>query len=509
MSTTGLDLQRGRPLPAMGTTEAKLQQRKLDALKRGVHRIEDCSTLPYCIHVVGIGGAGASVIERLLTDAPEGLLDIPGSRLTALAVDIGDDDLVGVRKAAERFDKQKTHIETVELDLASQDELQQTVSRYVEFLKLEYPFYHPNPDSEAWLPDGIADRDNSGSLPRAVAKAVYGRSFYDGDRPMLRALKRFARSVESTQGDSLVCIVFGLAGGTGSAIAMDLSRHLSTGLFGRRVLVAGVGIQPHSEEVSERAAVLHTVLSELDVLCDETKNKGVIASCGEQYRNPFTAGFLLVPSPPNFSVADSRNVVDQQISSLLTQRNGANLWEALRLLNWVAAPTTQHSAARTPWGARWIHMFGFGDETASAADIDLHELLGVNPGYQPEFIELRTSPGSESSRPAAVWTTILNDSLSPELPTQSVYGAPQGSVQFLLPRMARENLTLTKLASKAYESLPTSARQALHSLLLEQGLVLCDPSTQLDGMAGANIGSGNQWIAVPYEALNACTKQET
>ena len=89
-STAGIDLLRGRPTPAIGTTEAKLQQRKLDALRRGIHRIADTTTLPYGVHLVGVGGAGARVIEQVLLDAPDDLLATAGSRLTALAVDIGD-----------------------------------------------------------------------------------------------------------------------------------------------------------------------------------------------------------------------------------------------------------------------------------------------------------------------------------------------------------------------------------------------------------------------------------
>jgi hypothetical protein len=38
-------------------------------------------------------------------------------------------------------------------------------------------------------------------------------------------------------------------------------------------------------------------------------------------------------------------------------------------------------------------------------------------------------------------------------------------------------------------------------LLLDQGIMLCEPSTQLDGMAGASLGGGNSWIAVPLSDI--------
>ncbi len=507
-TTAGLDLQRGRPLPAVGTTEAKLQQRKLDALKRGVHRIADASSLPYGIHLVGIGGTGVQVVERFLSEAPKDLLDVPGSRLSALAVDIGDADLEGVRRAAKRFGANNAHIETIALPLPSRQELDDSLARYSEFLKLEYPLYHPNPDSNEWLPPKICGRDESGSVPRSLAKAVYGRAFYDNDRPMLQALRRFARSVDKTGGETLVCIVFGLAGGTGSAIAMDLSRHLSAGQFGRRVLVTGIGVEPHAQEVNDKGAVVHTVLSELDVLCDETKNSGITMACGEQYRNPFTAGFIAVPQPPNRSQEDARDLIDGQIASLLTQRRGANLWEALRLLNWVAAPSTQHSAARTPWGSRWIHKLGYGSLDALEESLNLRDRLGVRSGYRPEFIELRTSEISGDKLRTVSWAAFVDSALHPELPTQCVPGAPTDCVQFLLPRMARCDLSISKAALTAYEKTSAQKRHVNHSLLLEHGLVLCEPSTHVDGMAGASIGTGKQWIAVPLHSLNDAIAEE-
>lgn len=496
----GLDLNRGRALPAIGTTEAKLQQRKLDALKRGVHRISDAAATPFGIHVIGVGAAGVGVIERLLADSPADLLEPAGSRLTALAVDIENGGLGRLRELAARFDASRCQVDVLSLDLPTREQLEDTQQRYIDFLKLDYPLYHENADSTAWLPPGPVARNAEGSVPRAIAKAIYGRAYHDGGRPMLAQLKRFAASVEATGSDSLVCIVFGLSGGTGSGIALDLARHLSNRLFGRRVLVTGIGIAPHADEVESSAAALHTTLAELDVLCDETKNQGVTLSCGELYRNPFTAGFIVVPSPAGATRFEARKQVDHEVASLLTQRRGANLWEALRLLNWVAAPSTQHSAARTPWGARWLHLMGFGSEQDQAARLDIRARLGLSAVYTPEFIELRTSKG-EHDVPARAWAQAMDAALAPELPCQVVGGGAAGSVQFLLPRMARHDLQLSATAQRAYDALPLAQKHACHALLLEQGVLLCEPSTRLKGMAGASLGAGGQWIAVPMHAL--------
>jgi simple sugar transport system permease protein len=95
--------------------------------------------------------------------------------------------------------------------------------------------YHANPDAGVWLPaaGGWAGKP----LPRAVAKAAYGRAWYDGDRPMAAALKRFARSVEATRGDAVVCLVFGLV----AAIAAYILIYHTT--FGFAARVAGGNIR--------------------------------------------------------------------------------------------------------------------------------------------------------------------------------------------------------------------------------------------------------------------------
>jgi hypothetical protein len=501
-TTAGIDLMRGRPTPAIGTTEAKLQQRKLDALKRGVHRIADVAKLPFGVHLVGVGGAGARVVEQFLRDAPADLLNVPGSRMTAVAIDIGDQDLGGVRELAARFDTEQAHVEAVALDLPSAQALQETLSSYGDFLKLEYPMYLANPDAAAWLPSQAATARVGQPLPRALAKAVYGRAYYDGDRPMLAALKRFARSLEATRGDSVVCLVFGLDGGTGSGMAIDLARHLSNREFGRRVLVAGIGLAPHESETPK--AELFTVMAELDVLCDEEKNRGVTQSCGDLYKNPFTAGFVVVPAVANTSVAASRAQVNHEVASLMLHRRGANLWEALRLLNWVAAPSTQHSAARTPWGARWLHLFGFGDPAGAPDAQAVLGRFGLLTGYTPEFIEVRAADNGDAQGSMA-WTRALDGALAPDVPTQLVNGAPVGSLQFMLPRLAKTDLVGFGVARAAYDALPKGERLNVHALLLEQGVVLCEPSNRLEGMAGASLGDGGHWVAVPLDALRGET----
>lgn len=502
----GIDLMRGRPTPVIGTTEAKLQQRKLDSLRRGIHEIKNAENLPYGVHLVGVGGAGAKVIRQFLRDAPPTLLDVIGSRLSVLAIDIGDQDLHEIQALASKLPADRIHIETVALAIPGIEELQESLLHYREFLQLEYPMYYRNPDYQPWVPSNLVLPRQGEQVPRALAKAIYGQSYYDGERPLAAALRRFAGSVESTRGDSVVCIVFGLGGGTGSGIAVDLARHLSIGLFGRRALVAGMGIAPCSGDTQRHAgAHLFPVLNELDCICDQEKNRGVTMAYGDLYKNPFTAGFFMVPQEHvwqgtrNLEATHAR--VNQELASLLTLRSGANLWETLRLLNWVAAPATQHSAARTSYGDSWIHMIGFADTAAGplAVNADLPSALGLRPGYRPEFIEVRVADAADPN--SARLAHDLETLFAPEVAPRITAGGSNGSVQFILPCIRKTDLGLFFTAQQEYDAADPDKKLLDHSWLLEQGVLLCEPSTRLEGMAGAGLWGPSSWIAVPFAGV--------
>ena len=478
--------------------EDKLKRRKLDALKRGVHRLSAGETLPVSTHAVGIGKAGAAAIAEMLRR-----LSPSAPKFTALVIDIGDRDTSDVRSLAERIPADRAEVTVLCLDIPSRAEFVRIFERYPEFLTLEYPRYGRGADFEPWLAPSVALSGTGGHFDRAVAKAIYGCAYYGTGRTLATELRRFAAGIEEAGGQAVVALVFGLAGGTGSGIAVDLARHLSNRLFGRRVLVAGIGIAPcQGDAPLHGSGQLFAALNELDCLDDEGKNRGVVAACGELFRNPFTAGFIMVPQQHVWAATHDLAATNRrcalEIADLVTCRDGAALWESLRLLNWVAAPSTQHSAARTPWGPRWIHMLGYADTSDAspvALDNGLRGLMGLRPGYAPEFIEARASSlaRAETDRLA----TRLDSAFTPDVPPQTVDAGRAGSVQFILPSISKTDLAFFYAARDAYDGEAPEQRLLDHSLLLEQGVLLSEPSTRLEGMAGASLGAGGGWIAVP------------
>jgi hypothetical protein len=484
------------------TMEERLKRRKLDALKRGVHRIAGGDALPMATHIVGIGKAGAEVIAETLRH-----LEPDAPKINALAIDIGPDDLSTLWAVAADIPPHRAKVTVVSVDTPERSELLDTLRQYRAFLTLEYPNHRWTPEQEPWLPPDVELPRAGGHVERAVAKAIYGHMFYGAGRSLERHLRAFANGIDGMNAQSVIVIVFGLSGGTGSGIAVDLARHLSNGCFGRRVLVAGLGIMPCDGDPPHHDAVrLFPLLNELDCLNDEAKNRGIIASCGELFRNPFTAGFLMVPQQPAWdstgSLADTHRSVDRSIASLLTRGGGTQFWELLRLLNWVAAPSTQHSAARTPWGNKWIHMLAFGNTNAQPADLatGLRAQLGLLPSYQPEFIEIRLP--NEPDDKALGWVSRIEAALSPDVQPNVVEGGADGSIQFILPSIRKSDLRAFALSRESYDASSRQERLLNHSLLLEHGILLSEPSQQLEGMAGESIGGGLNWIAVSYNDLH-------
>lgn len=496
------------------SVDEKLARRKLDALKRGIHRITDAETTPFSVHVVGVGKAGADVVAQILKDkaANPSADEIAG--FTALAVDIGDQHLAPLRELAGELPDKSAQVETVALEVPSRDDLFNTLRRMREFLKLEYPRYYWNPNYEPWLPAKTKLPEEGEHCSRSVAKALYAKSYYDGSREMRAALQRFAASVDNGSSQSVVAIVFGLGGGTGSGITVDLARHLSSVAFGRRVLVVGIAIAPcDGDEDIHKGSQLFPALNELDCMGDESKNEGVIAVWGDLYRNPFTSGVIVVPQQSVWNATNNLDAtherVDREISSFVTRNNGVDLWETLRMLNWVGAPPTQHAAARTPYGKQWAHVLGFADvEDGVLASDDMASRLGIRASYKPEFIEIRAADAEDASVGKAAAT--LGKAFSPlaEPAITASPGADPGTVQFILPCVSKTDLDIFFDSRKVYDTRDWEEKLSDHAWLLDLGVLLCEPAIRFDGMAGECLWGCACWVVVPYDQIRGPEEED-
>jgi hypothetical protein len=485
-------------------------RKRLEALKRGgVHRVKDSEPMPSAVHVIGIGKAGADFIAQMIRQAPDDFLADDRKRFTALAVDIGKQNLVQVEDLAETLPSDRAQIRTLALEVPSRDELFSSLRRYREYLKLEYPRYYWNPNYEPWLPDAITIPNRGEPFPRAISKAIYGTAYYEGEKPMDRELELFAKSVDAATCQSIVCVVFALGDGVGSGIVVDLARHLSNVKFGRRALVLGVGIAPcEGDPPFERDGSLFPTINELDCMLDQEKNQGVVQVWGDLYRNPFTAGFLMVPQKPVWQetkdLAATKQKVNSELASFFTRNQGLDIYETMRLLNWVGAPPSQHMAARSQYGDRWAHLFGFTSFESSTDDLPTQ--LGIVPGtFKPDFFEIRVSAPKSAGLDAKLSELVgkMNKSFSPILEPEVIQLPSSGEthVQFVIPGAKKANLDLFYEARLTYDQQTWDEKLLQHSWLLELGVMLSEPAIRFEGMAGECLWGCACWVVVPYSAI--------
>lgn len=240
---------------------------------------------PHCLHVVGIGRSGAGYVDGLIrTGEVEDLLRNPRARVAALIIDVGGDDLIQAEDYAdalrERMEEhgipgERFHFQSVALDVPDGD-------------KLTAPS-----GGKSWLPKDVKLPKAGEHLPRAVAKAIYANAYHSEPGVLDEALSNFAAHVKQTELPSRVMVCFNLAGGTGSGMAVDLSRHLANDKLGGEVPVIGVGQMPHSGD-GDTPASLYASLNEIACMTDDAKNAEATKGGGEGDGNPFTGGFFVV-----------------------------------------------------------------------------------------------------------------------------------------------------------------------------------------------------------------------
>lgn len=223
---------------------------------------------PQNIHAVGIGRTGAAYIEALIrTGEIEDLLAAPGTRFAALLIDIGDEDTqvpgdyarsMKTRLKSRGIPEDSFHYESVTLTV-------------------------PDASALGKLPKGTVLPKAGEHVPRAIAKAIFTQATEAGDRPLAGALQRFADHVKQAAQPSTVFVAFGLAGGTGSGMAVDLARLLQATLPDEAKVV-GVGQLSHSGDGDYfNSAAQYQAIEAVDA---------ALASSS----NPFGGGFFVVAS---------------------------------------------------------------------------------------------------------------------------------------------------------------------------------------------------------------------
>ena len=523
---------------------------------------------PHCIHAIGIGKAGTYMVDALLrTGEIEDLLEDKRARFTALSVDIGDQDQQQFRNYGqgllERLKSrdiptERAQIRTVSMEVPSREDLFAKLRRYREYLKIEYPRYYWNPNYEPWLPEDVEIPEagtgrvvegttvaSTHHFPRAISKAIYNTEYYE-DGPVAQALDEFAKSINDTkQLPSIVLICFGMGGGTGSGVVVDLARHIANVKLGRRIPVIGVGILPHSGDAEHhRDGSLFATLNEIDCMLDEEKNQGVQAVWGDLYNNPFTGGFFVLPqehslqrvqryakgsegmSDPGIREGQANRTAGKYVCDTfmryVSKDYGRELFKVMRPMGATGAPHESDHAQDRAWTlfdvVKLMHpgVQVLPGEPNSKWTEAISEWIGYIPqwsglkeGFKTDYIEAHTFA------PRTRWNDTVQRKLEDTL-SEFLLPGDDGTLNttlgeafdeltvltdVIIPGVARTDLNVFWEAREKYDQMSWDKKLLAHSWLLDLGTMLSEPSTRFEGMAGECIWGCACWVVVPYEAI--------
>ncbi len=470
---------------------------------------------PFSLHMVGIGRSGAGYVDGLLrTGEIEDMLEDPRARLAALVIDVGADDLSRVEGYADALRGRMTErgipaerfqFQAVALEVPEKDELLASLGRMPELTGSK------KADFKSWLPASIKLPATGDHLSRAVAKAIYARAYYDGAKPLDEALSAFAKHVEGTEAPSRVMVCFNLAGGTGSGMAVDLARHLSSDKLGGRVPVIGVGQMPHSGDGGVSAS-LFASLNELDSMSDDGKSAALTKGQGTGQANPFTGGFFVVNTEHSWQRLTAytktgdpalRDRIRQEVTNKFAQDSfsrfsvrdsGAALSQALRSAGWAGAAGETVSGKPRSWMLFNLAKFTHpgvqvlpGEPLSKWRQVidqwidHLDDFSGLSKDFRTSHAEIHVHAPREigfDRLDAKLEQRVADSFLAPgkdssiQIANHEFFDYLTSYADIVLSGLAQTDLDLYWKANEAYDKLGKDEKKMCHSWLLERGTVL-------------------------------------
>ena len=508
---------------------------------------------PRCMHVIGIGRTGAVYVEALLrTGEIEDYLAEPDARFAAMVVDIGDEDMEIAgdyaasfvkRLAARDIPAERFQFQGISLPVPPADELASGMEQTRDFLRLKAPGSSCSPKLEA-VETGQSVIPAAGEhVSRAIAKTIYADACYTGDRPMEVALDKFAKHVEASKLPSLVTICFGLAGGTGGGIAIDLARHLSNGKLGRKTPVVGVGQLPSSgdPEAIQNSPSLYATLNDLDCMLDDDKNAAVMAMWGEAYRNPFNGGFFVVNPEQSWQrltayTTTGEKEIRQKIKQMVTNRfvadsfmrlvvidGGDDLIKALQpsglaasksdgdvsgtSRNWTlfdVAKLTHPGVQVLPgegarkWEAVIRQWIKFMPQYSGLTD-------GFRTDYAEVFIYASRNMGFDIMKQAfkemLTENYLLDADSTLKIFMHEFFDTLTAYANVVLPGVAKTDLAAFWESQKSYDGLSVKDKLDEHAWLVDAGADLPEAAAAFKEMAGKSVWGCTCWNSIPVDDL--------
>jgi Tubulin like len=339
---------------------------------------------PHCVHAIGVGRTGAAYIEALLrTGEIEDLLATSGTTFAALLIDVGDDDIqipndyarsLSARLKSRGIPADRFHYESFALSVPDKNTFVQNLDAAREQIKKS------GGHDLATLPKDFSMPQAGQHMPRAIAKGVYAIHYYLGEHKLDNALQRFADHVKKAEHPSTVLIAFGLAGGTGSGMALELARNLANDKLQGKAQVVGAGQLSHSGDGDYyNNLAQYMAIEEIDQVMQAKDN-------------PFTGGFFTVASEQSWQrltayTTTGLKEVRQRFKQMVTNRFVADSF-----MRFVMSENSAHLLRALKHGAGKCIMFDVAKlshpgvqvlpgEATSKWDAVLHQWIDFVPKY--------------------------------------------------------------------------------------------------------------------------------
>jgi len=311
------------------------------------------------IHLIGLGGTGANLIQTLLESARlQNLLQSEDFSIACLAIDVADGDLKNLQNAykatleklaSKGIPVEKLWVRTLNIKFNTPDslfEFMEKYDKYVEKEGIQIKNYQP------WLKSSISIPPLAGGVgrQRALSKAVYNLNYFHYSE-LNSVMSVFKDRVLTSKFQPIVVVLFGLGGGTGSGMVMDFVRHLRSKL-GSSVPIIGMTILPSTaDDLLARGPAPYNALMELELFFNNTLNEQIVKKYGDAYKNPLNSLFFMALDPiynNRNNLMTAKKELDDSVIDIL------NMFSSFDLADLLSRVGTNND-----FGSNWIHSISY------------------------------------------------------------------------------------------------------------------------------------------------------
>jgi hypothetical protein len=311
------------------------------------------------VHIVGLGGTGANVIQSLTeSERLFNLLSSEDFGIACLAIDVADADLASLqasyKKTVAKLESKGVSLDRLwvrglNMKFNTPESLFEFMGKFNSYLLKDgivINDYHP------WIQSSMTIPPLAGGVGRmrALSKAVYNLNYYHYSE-MNSAISVFKDRVLTSKYQPIVVLVFGLGGGTGSGMVFDFARHLRAKL-GSSVPLVGLAILPSSaDDLLARGPAPYNALMEAELIWNRGLNERVANKFGAAYTNPFTSLFFL-PLDPVYnnrnSLVTAKKELDEAVIDILSM-----------LMRFDLADLLSRVGSNNDFGPNWTHTLAY------------------------------------------------------------------------------------------------------------------------------------------------------